>query len=224
MSSPDADTAQIAATSTLRRLGHLLASTNLPASLSHNLGSQLSQLISQLQTLPRRSKAAEYSGPQPAATPVGKVIKFDHHSIVAGPRNPFGMGAVHRRISENEVLTTVVLHQTFEGPPARAHGGVIAALMDESTASVLIGIGRAAFTVSLDVKLKAAAPLDTELKFTSTLVRWEGRKAFVNCVGKGPEGVFAECNAMYVEVDRKVMQVQKGKAGKVGGPEQQARL
>jgi len=39
------------------------------------------------------------------------------------------------------------------------------------------------------------------VEFRSRLVGEEGRKLFVHCDAIGPEGVFAEADAIYVQVD-----------------------
>lgn len=74
---------------------------------------------------------------------------------------------------------TCVLGASAVGPPGRAHGGVVASILDEALGRAMTKAGRTGMTVTLDVTLKAAVPLGTELEVLGGVVSHEGRKTFV---------------------------------------------
>ncbi|MEZ5264553.1 MAG: PaaI family thioesterase [Acidimicrobiales bacterium] len=139
-------------------------------------------------------------GRMPDPTPDGAPIEFDRFSIVGGAYSPIGLAASHHREGD-EAVTTLVFNSAYEGPPGRAHGGSVALVIDEATATVLPMVGRFGFTGSVSLRLLKPAPLDVEVQFRSKVVGEEGRKLFVHCTGIGPEGVFAEAEAVYIQVD-----------------------
>jgi hypothetical protein len=199
--SPAAKAAQIAAAASLRRLGNAMADRNLRREVSQRIETELLQLATETAEInaQTRDKLIESSGGGRTITPDGSVIDFDANSLVGGPRNPLGMGAVHRRVGD-ECVTTVTFGRAYEGPPSRAHGGSIAFVIDESTAALMAMLAKYAFTGSVSYKLLKAAPINVELVFRSRLVKEEGRKAIVSCIGEGPEGRFAEAEAVYIKM------------------------
>jgi acyl-coenzyme A thioesterase PaaI-like protein len=210
---PEAATAiaTTAAAQAIRRLGHALATAELDPELANRLTATLHGLTAELDAAPRRDKEAERAqhstryaalldGRLPEETPDGAPIEFDRNSVVGGPLSPFGLGATHHRDGD-EAVCTLTYGPAFEGPPGRVHGGAVALVVDEATATVLPMLGRFGFTGSVSVRLVAPAPLDVPVEFRSRLVGEEGRKLFVRCVGSSPEGTFVEAEATYIQVD-----------------------
>lgn len=207
----DPHQAQAALAEEVRRLGHALQVHQLDPADALRLRDAISRLAAELDGAPRRDKHAEQlrvstryqaliAGRMPEPTEDGATIEFDRYSIVGGALNPFGLAARHRRDGD-EAVTTVRFPAAFEGPPGRVHGGAVALVIDEATATVLPMIGRFGFTGSVSLRLIAPAPLDVEVEFRSRLVGEEGRKVFVHCTGQGPEGIFTEADATYIQVD-----------------------
>jgi len=199
------------AASAVRELGHLLSRRRVSAELADEIVATVAVLVERLEAAPYRDKHTDLvshgrygtfirTGELPPPIEDGEVIPFDRASIVGGSANPFGTGATHRRDGD-ESVTTVTFGPAFEGPAGRVHGGAVALVVDESTATVLPMLGRFGFTGSVNLRLVAPAPLGTEVTFRSRLDREEGRKLFVRCVGAGPEGSFVEAEAIYVQVD-----------------------
>ena len=195
----------------VRRLGHALAAATVDAALAERIAATLGALADEVDAAPRRDKHVEHAkhstrytalleGRMPDPTPHGHEIEFDRTSIVGGRLNPFGLDARHHRDGD-EAVTTVNFGPAFEGPPGRVHGGAVALVIDEATATVLPMEGRFGFTGSMSLKLVAPAPLGVDVQFRSRLVGEEGRKLFVRCVATGPAGTFAEADAVYIQVD-----------------------
>jgi acyl-coenzyme A thioesterase PaaI-like protein len=207
---PD-DLARAAAAAAVRRLGHALIASRVPAELARRIAETVEALADETDAAPARRKEVEHArtsrryqalleGRLPDPTAHGEEIEFDRFSLVGGELNPFGLIADHRRDGE-EAVTTVRFGPAYEGPPGRVHGGAVALVIDEATATVLPMEGRFGFTGTVSLKLRAPAPLGVEVQFRSRLVGEDGRKLFVRCVASGPKGVFAEADAVYVQVD-----------------------
>ncbi|MFN0028115.1 MAG: PaaI family thioesterase [Acidimicrobiales bacterium] len=209
------------AAAAVRDFGHLLAGRKISRADAEAVEQAIHQLSERLAAAPERSKHEEHANSSryeafvrhgmPAPTADGDTIEFDRASIVGGAASPFGTGATHHRQGD-EAITTVTFGPAFEGPPGRVHGGVVAMVVDEATATVMPMSGRFAFTGSVSLKLVGPAPLGVPLRFRSRLVGEEGRKLFVRCVGEGPEGVFVEADAIYIQVDPMVAMPWLGEA------------
>lgn len=214
----------------VRRLGHALARRHIDATLAGSLVPTLDALTAQVLAAPERDKQSQHARStryqafvetgEAAPTPDGERIEFDQFSIVGGPGNPFGTGARHHREGD-EAVTTVTFGPAYEGPPGRVHGGAVALVVDEATATVMPMLGRFAFTGAVSLRLKAPAPLGVEVQFRSRFVGEEGRKMFVRCVGSGPDGVFVEADATYIAVDPFVTMPWLGEARLAAIAEQQ---
>ncbi len=209
------------AAAAMRDFGHLLAGRKISRSDAEAVENALGQLAARLRAAAVRDKREEHATStryeafvrhgMPAPTADGDVIEFDRASIVGGAASPFGTGATHVRQGD-EAVTTVTFGAAFEGPPGRVHGGVVAMVVDEATATVMPMMGRFAFTGSVSLKLVGPAPLGVSLRFRSRLVGEEGRKLFVRCVGEGPDGTFVEADATYIQVDPMVAMPWLGEA------------
>ena len=93
-----------------------------------------------------------------------------------GPRSSFhncfgcGPGARHRsprpdvHRATGEVLAPIVIPRRFEGPPGAAHGGIVAAYLDEVLAGAAVShTGRLYVTGELTVRYVKGAPIERPL-------------------------------------------------------------
>ncbi len=120
-------------------------------------------------------------------------------SVVSGSGNPMSMGL--RLSREGEVAVGVVsLGPAFQGAPGRAHGGVVAALVDETLGGLLPILNLMAFTGELKLRYLAPCPLGVELQFRAWLVESEGRKLMIKATGEGPGGMFVRANAVFITI------------------------
>ncbi len=102
---------------------------------------------------------------------------------------------------EGEVAVGVVsLGPAFQGAPGRAHGGVVAALVDETLGGLLPILNLMAFTGELKLRYLAPCPLGVELQFRAWLVESEGRKLMIKATGEGPDGMFVKADAVFITV------------------------
>ena len=90
------------------------------------------------------------------------------YDIVTGKANPMGMAADITRDGDVAVLR-IALGPAFEGAPGRAHGGAVAALVDEVMGFVLSIHATPAYTGRLTVTYRAPTPLGVELEIRARL-------------------------------------------------------
>jgi acyl-coenzyme A thioesterase PaaI-like protein len=129
----------------------------------------------------------------------------EHHqlftdSFVSGLTNPLGLGASLRRDGDVAVMD-VTLGRAFEGAPGRAHGGVVAALIDETMGLVLAIHGVLAFTGQLDITYLAPTPIGEALSARAWLSRHAHRKLFVEASVRANDVDVAKASALFIAVD-----------------------
>jgi acyl-coenzyme A thioesterase PaaI-like protein len=100
-----------------------------------------------------------------------------HHDYcyVCGPHNPAGTGVIFRRDGDR-IVGEAQLDQRHQGVPGLAHGGVIAALVDDAAGAVLIGQGLRFVTARLDVEYLAPVVIGEPLDIAAWLDDRNGRK------------------------------------------------
>jgi acyl-coenzyme A thioesterase PaaI-like protein len=92
-----------------------------------------------------------------------------------GPEHPDGLHVRGFRTPEG-VLSPIVVSRRYEGPPGAAHGGIIAAYMDEILgAAAYRGTNKMSVTGELTVRYVAPAPLETPLLGRAHMVTDHGR-------------------------------------------------
>jgi uncharacterized protein (TIGR00369 family) len=84
-----------------------------------------------------------------------------HHDLCfgCGQANLFGLQLELEPAADGGVSGRFFVKQDHQGPPGYAHGGVIAAALDEAMALLLFGEGTFAVTGRLEIDLLAPAPV-----------------------------------------------------------------
>jgi acyl-coenzyme A thioesterase PaaI-like protein len=86
------------------------------------------------------------------------------------------------------------LDATFQGPPGRVHGGIIAAMLDVLMAKTQDLSRTMGVTGTLNIRYLKGTPLNTDIDMEARILRTEGRKLF--CEGRffvnGEQTVHAE--------------------------------
>ncbi len=191
--------ARLAAATALRRLGHALVARQVPDDVLERIATRVDQLTDRLQAMAPRQRPAPTdlftgsaaNGPSPSHFP---------DCVVTGAANPMGMDARVERRGREGVLTAT-LGAAFEGAPGRAHGGVVAALLDEAMGVVLSIVGTPAYTGRLTVTYRAPTPLQVPLEFRARLLERQGRKLHIAAEGRHGDTVIAEAKALFIAVD-----------------------
>ena len=90
--------------------------------------------------------------------------------------------------------------QDHQGPPGFAHGGVIAAALDEAMSLLLHGQGTFALTGRLEIDLRAPAPVGSFVAVEADVERVEGRRLQVTARALGEDGVeLGSARGVFVE-------------------------
>jgi acyl-coenzyme A thioesterase PaaI-like protein len=104
-----------------------------------------------------------------------------------GPDAEAGLHAVTRKVGE-EVHCTYAFTSRHEGAPGIAHGGAVAALVDDVCGGLLFVVREPAVTRTLNVEYLRPVLVGVTYDLVARVDRREGRKLFVTCEGTDPEG------------------------------------
>lgn len=89
-----------------------------------------------------------------------------------------------------------------QGPPGHAHGGSIAAVLDEAMGAAAWLAGHIVVAVQLDTSFRRMLPLGTDALMEAWVERVEGRKVWTAGRLLGDDGEpFAEARAIFLEID-----------------------
>ncbi|HEY2214771.1 MAG TPA: PaaI family thioesterase [Acidimicrobiales bacterium] len=121
-------------------------------------------------------------------------------SIVSGLTNPMGIGA-QLQLLQNEAHLTVTLGSAFEGAPGRAHGGIVAALIDEAMGFALSASGITAFTGRLTLTYRAPTPVGELLQGHARVAHRQGRKLTITAELRCGETLLAEAEGLFIVVE-----------------------
>jgi len=109
---------------------------------------------------------------------VTKKQNNSRHCFVCGLENDFGLKAAFYETEKGELVCLVRAGELHQSYPGRMHGGIIAALLDE-TIGRAIAIGRDdqvwGVTVELSLKYRKPVPLDVELRAIGRVTKDAGR-------------------------------------------------
>jgi acyl-coenzyme A thioesterase PaaI-like protein len=94
----------------------------------------------------------------------------------------------------------VTLGSAFEGAPGRAHGGIVAALVDETMGLVLAMNDVLAYTVQLDISYLAPTPLHEPIRARAWLKERNGRKLSISASVHANEINLATASALFIEI------------------------
>lgn len=102
-----------------------------------------------------------------------------YHCFGCGPGHPTGLRVRCFKTDEG-VLVPILIPRRYEGPPGVAHGGIVAAYLDETLAGAVVrATGRVAVTGELTVRYVHPVPLETPLVGGARVVAAHARYADV---------------------------------------------
>ena len=105
-----------------------------------------------------------------------------------GPESEFGLHVV-ARIDGDEIRATYTFSPKHSGAPGIAHGGTVAALVDDVCGFLLFVVREPAVTRKLEVEYLKPVLIGVPYDLVAKVERREGRKLFVSCEGHSPDGV-----------------------------------
>jgi acyl-coenzyme A thioesterase PaaI-like protein len=127
--------------------------------------------------------------------------RLSHHELCfgCGQQNLFGLQLELEPRSDGSVAGRFFVKQDHQGLPGYAHGGVMAAVLDEAMSLLLHANGHLALTGGLEVEFKAPAPVGAFVELQARLESREGRKLVAAATARGEAGILATGRATFVE-------------------------
>ncbi|HIC94775.1 MAG TPA: PaaI family thioesterase [Anaerolineae bacterium] len=95
--------------------------------------------------------------------------------FVCGIDNPIGLKVFFYEDDEGRVIAKFTPREEHQGYPGFVHGGIIAALMDETIGRVVTSYDIWAVTAKLELKFRRPVPLGEQLTVIGELVRLRSR-------------------------------------------------
>lgn len=195
----------------LQELGHALIGHRVPAGLARRIRDAAGTFTVEATQGEARDRLAEvvasqrFGGgaelPHPAdIDPNGGAMDLFRDSMVSGSTNPLGIGLRIYRHGDAAV-GRIVFGPAHEGAPRRAHGGVVAAVIDETMGFALSIAGVVAYTANLSIDFIAPAPVGVDVRVAARIRDRADRKLWIEATGEGPDGVFARAEGLFLTVD-----------------------
>ena len=118
-----------------------------------------------------------------------------------GPEAEQGLHLVTRLVGD-ELHATYTFQTRHAGAPGIAHGGMVAALVDDLCGFSLFLVRQAAVTRKLEVEYLKPVLVGVPYDAVAKVDRVEGRKVFVTAEGRDPDGVLTfRGDALFIVVD-----------------------
>lgn len=129
------------------------------------------------------------------------------HCFVCGTDNSKGLGIRWFADEEGTITTEVTLTISEQGPPGHAHGGALAAILDEIMGTAAWHAGFMVLAANINIDFRLPVPLGVELKVQGVVTGHDGRKVFtrselylpdcrIAVIGKG---IFVEAKNLFTK-------------------------
>jgi acyl-coenzyme A thioesterase PaaI-like protein len=155
------------------------------------------------ETRESRSNAPEVV-PEPGWTPIDPLrLEGGPRSFVSGdPGGDRLRVRYFRREKDGRLVGRAWFGPGAQGPPGHAHGGSMAAVLDEAMGAAAWMEGHLVVAVRLCTSFQRMLPLGTDALLEAWVERLEGRKVWTLCRLLDEDGEpFAEADALFVKLD-----------------------
>jgi acyl-coenzyme A thioesterase PaaI-like protein len=105
-----------------------------------------------------------------------------------GPESEYGLHVVARKVGD-EIHAQYTFGAKHSGAPGIAHGGTVAALVDDVCGFLLFVVQQPAVTRKLEVEYLKPVLVGVPYDLVAKVDSFEGRKLFVSIEGRSPDGV-----------------------------------
>lgn len=202
---PHTSEARLVLAAALRRLGNALVAHQPDDGVLEEVTRAVDAVVPLIESGPPRPHAFAEHGSAIFSRPLGEGAGSVPRNafpdcVVSGRANPMGIDARLWREGD-EAVCRVTLGAAFEGAPGRAHGGVVAALMDETMGLVMSISATPAFTGRLTVTYRAPTPLGEPLEVRARLAGQEGRKITVRAELRSGDRLLAQGEGLFIGVE-----------------------
>jgi acyl-coenzyme A thioesterase PaaI-like protein len=129
---------------------------------------------------------------------VGETLRF-----VSGDQTGNRFRMRYFRDAEQNLVARIWFGPVTEGPPEHAHGGSIAAVLDEVLGLAAWAAGHAIVVGNLNVNFRQLLPIKTVVQVNTRVVSVEGRKIMVHgeiCALDG--GVYARGECLCIKINK----------------------
>lgn len=126
-----------------------------------------------------------------------------HQCFVCGLKNPYGLKLAFYDNGKDEVRCEYTISEEYQGYPGIAHGGIVAAILDEvvGRTSMIDDHMHFMMTAKIEIKYRQPVPLNTPLSITGRRIRDRGRIAQAQGEIRLPDGEIAvEANLTLVDL------------------------
>ncbi|MCU1595093.1 MAG: Thioesterase superfamily protein [Frankiales bacterium] len=118
-----------------------------------------------------------------------------------GPESEYGLKAISRKVGE-EIHCAYAFSDKHAGAPGIAHGGAVAALVDDVCGFLLFVVREPAVTRQLEVEYLKPVLVGVTYDLVARVERREGRKLFISCSATSPSGEETfRGNGLFIIVD-----------------------
>jgi acyl-coenzyme A thioesterase PaaI-like protein len=132
------------------------------------------------------------------------------HCFVCGVENPQGLHLKFYESGPGEVTAEYTLPENYQGYPGVAHGGIVAAMLDEVAGRCLMGdmdAPRFMFTARLNITYRKNVPVGQPLRLVGKAGETRARSATATSTIYDQAGnILAEAEALLVNVPEQVLQ------------------
>jgi len=196
-----ASPARLAAATALRRLGHALVGHDVADEVLWRVASAAEELLPELEAAPGRQRPLDDMKRYLFARPPADGESMDHFPdcVVSGLANPMGI-AIRAERQGDDAVARVRLGAAFEGAPGRAHGGVVAAIFDDTMGFVLTMQQTPAFTARLGISYLAPTPMHEEIEFRARIRERNGRKLVITGAAHHGGACIAEAEGLFIAI------------------------
>ena len=147
--------------------------------------------------------------------------------FVCGVENPFGLHLKFYNSEPGEVTAEYTLSENYQGYPGVAHGGVVAAMLDEAAGRSLMGAAdapRFMFTARLNVTYRKTVPVGQPIRLVGKALESRARSArAASAIYDLAGNKLAEAEALLINVPEQMMEAGS-KAKRVSSAVDLARL
>ena len=111
--------------------------------------------------------------------------------FICGSENPKGLGIRWHVVEDGSITTEVTLKLSEQGPPGHAHGGVLAAILDEIMGTAAWRAGYMVMAANLNIDFRLPVPLGVPLSVKGMVTGQERRKVYTLAHIRLPDGQIA---------------------------------
>jgi hypothetical protein len=181
----------------VRELTGLTATSDAPEAVLGEMAATAEGMVASLRAHPTRTFRDAFA----TCKTEEDFLPFADRSLMTGRSNPFAP-PMKLSMEGNKAIGNVRFGVTYEGVPGHVHGGMVAAVLDETLGYLAVNNGIGGLTAMLTIRYRAPTPLETDLTIEAEVVRTDRRKAFVTARLSAAGEVMAQAEGVFIAVDR----------------------